>query len=318
MPPVKASSTATTMTTAKLVGAGDSSECGCNDYSYQTANTGIKTATVANPNLIIDVAATTTYVTVYTAASGLGADGSTIKSVIIKSIPDNFPFQGSLQGMVRLFISNGKTATLYKEVPIPVVPQTPTLSLPIPQYTTFETILLGDLKLSPGFSLLATTQNAQPFNIIVEGLDWTYPNPDLVGVCCNFEQEAANTGIGTVSVANTAIDGSGTIATIFQAGATLGTGAANGSSIKTITIKALQSTHEGIVRLFVSPDGSTWTLMQEIWIPQTTQSAFEPSFKQIIAANYNLKAGYYIGASTQNAEGFAITIDAEDWIYPVI
>jgi hypothetical protein len=220
--------------------------------------------------------------------------------------------------MVRLFISDNKgTVTLYKEVCIPIVPQVAAVPLPTPQYLTFETVLLGDLKLSPGYSILASTQNAQAFNVIVEGLDWTYPST-LPDTCCNFEQDAANTGNAKVSTANTNIDGTGTVATIFKGGATISN--AYGSLIKNITIKALQSTHEGVIRLFVSPtgDANSWKLMQEVWIPQTTQSAYEPSYKQVLTPNFTLEAGYFMGASTQNAESFAITVEGEDWVYPTL
>lgn len=221
--------------------------------------------------------------------------------------------QPTLQGMVRLFIANADASiiTLYKEVSIPIQPNAPSVPVPTPQYIMYEMKLSGDLKLNSGFSVLATTQLAQSFNIVVEGLDWVYPET-LPDVCCNFEQDKANTGIGIVSAANPNLDGTGTIVTILQAG-----GSANGTLVKNVTIKALQSTHEGAVRIFVSPDGTTWTLLQEIYVPQTIQSAFDPSFKQTIDVNFNLESGYYIGASTQIAESFAVTIEAEDWSYPI-
>jgi len=306
------SATSTTLDTELSLSRSGSNGCGCDDdYSHQTANTGIETTNdiSANPNLTLVLSDTGSYVTVFTAASPDNANGSTINSIIIKAQ------QATVQGMLRLFISNGTTAILYKEIPIPVVPMAATTPVPAPQYIMYETILLGGLKLNPGYSLLATTQNAQNFSIIVEGLDWVYP--ETISLCCNLEQDAANTGIGSPAY-NTALDGSGTVATIFQAGATLGTSDANGSLIKNITIKALQNTQEGAVRLFVSPtgDADSWVLMQEVYIPESVPSAYEPSYKQVITANFNLQSGYYIGATTQNNEAYAITVEAEDWIYP--
>jgi hypothetical protein len=32
---------------------------------------------------------------------------------------------------------------------------------------------------------------------------------------------------------------------------------------------------------------------------------------------YNVKAGIIIGASTQNAEKFGVTVEAEEWSYPI-
>jgi len=306
------SSTSTSVTTARTVAAtatnflGGSAaandDCGCNDYSLLTANTGIRTVTTANGNL--DGSGTT--VTVFTAG---GANGSIVRSITIKSI------QPTLQGMVRLFIANADSSviTLYKEVQIPIVPQAPSQAVPAPQYIMYETVLCGDIKLNDGFSIIATTQNTQSFNIIVEGLDISYPST-LPGSCCNFKQTAANTGVNTVSLANTALDGSGTnFSTVFTVGSR-----ANGSLIKAITIKAMQSTHEGAVRIFLSPSGTpAWTLLHEVYIPQTTQSGFDPSFKHVIPANFNLQEGYQIGVTTQIAESFSVTVEAEDWTYPI-
>ena len=277
-------------------------DCDCNNYSLLTANTGIATISVANPSL--DGSGTT--VSVITAA----ANGTIVRSVTIKAIA---PVR---DGMVRLFIKrpNGPSSfiiNLYEEIAITVAPRAAIVPIPAPQYAMFETILVGDLKLKSGEELVASTQNADTFNIIAEGVDWTYPvtTPD---VCCNFEQIAAATGNGSVSTANTALDGSGTIENIFTADPD-----ANGAIIRSIAIKALQSTHQGMVRLFISPDGSTWSLMREVWIPQTMQSSYKPSFNRVEVMDFKLEAGYSIGASTQNAEGFAINIEALDWTYPV-
>ncbi len=57
--------------------------------------------------------------------------------------------------------------------------------------------------------------------------------------------------------------------------------------------------------------------MQEISVPQTNQSAYEPSFKQVLNMNYSLQAGYKIGATTDIAQGFAITIEGVNWRYPI-
>lgn len=270
-----------------------------NDYSLLTANTGMVTIDTANSSL----AGTGTTV-VLTAG---GTNGTIVKSVIIKAI------EPVTQGMVRLFIDNGTSVVLYKEVPVDIQPQAAAVPLPVPKYTMFELMLNSTLKLPSGFKLRASTQNAESFNIITEALDWTYPET-LPYSCCNFEQEAADTGVGVVSVANAALNGSGTIVPLFTADA-----AANGATISSITIKALQSTNPGTVRLFISDDSGTpkWYLMQEISIPQSTQSAFEPSFKQVLNMNYNLQPGYLIGASTDISQSFAITVEGINWTYPI-
>ena len=282
------------------------SMCDNFDYSQITANTGIANISTANPNLD----GTGTVVSVFTA----GGSGTIVRSVTIKSAPGSKSSLQSFsqQGMVRLFIQNADASitTLYKEIPIPAMPAIPAVPLPSPVFPTFETILMGDLKLNAGYKLLASTQFADSFNIIAEGLDYAYPTTPPT-MCCTLIKEIANTGVNTISTADPYdFDGSGAVVNVFQAGAT-----ANGSTIKAITIKAQQSTHEGMVRLYVSPDGTTYNLMREVHIPQTEQGAYVPSFKQVIEMNYNLQAEYYIAASTQNDEAFSITVEAEDWSY---
>lgn len=273
---------------------------GCNDYSLLTANTQITTITTANVNLD----GSGTVAAVFTA----GAKGTIIKSIIIKA-------KGPVtKGMIRLFVgtSNASAISLYKEVQVfttPVLTSTPT---PAPFLQTFEVELTGDLTLLAGYKLYASTQNAEAFNIIVQGLDWAYPS-SLPSTCCNYKQETANTGLGTATTANANTDGTGNIVTVFTGSA----GTSNGSMIKSITIKALQSTNEGMVRIFISPNGSTFSLMKEINIPQTEQSGFEPSFKIVLTDNYILPPSFTLGVSTQLTQKFAVTVEGSDWDYPI-
>jgi len=274
----------------------------CNDYSKRTANTGIGTVAVANNNLNGSGAVTT----VFTA----GQNGSIIRSVTIKAIAP------VTNGMVRLFIQGGTpvVATLYKEVQIPVIPTLTNTPTPIPVLPMYETVLVGDLELQAGYSLLASTQTANTFKIIVEGLDWEYPDP-LPTDCCNFKQTSAVTGVAQIMTANTELNGNGSITSIFTAPAPANS---NGALVKNVTVKALGSTSiNGAIRLFISPNGQAWTLMREVMIPQTTQSAFEPSYKQVVALDFNLQPDYELGASTQNGEPFAITVEGEEWSYPI-
>lgn len=270
-----------------------------NYYAEMTANTGMRIISAANPNLD----GSGTIVPIITGAQ----NGTVIKSVIIKAI------EPVTTGMVRLFIENtqGSSKILYKEIPVNTTPSLAATPTPAPVLPTYEIMLAGGLKLNPNFKLSASTQNAQSFNIIAEGLDWAYPAP-VPTTCCNFKQETAVTGLGVISTANTNLNGSGSITSIYQA--TAGT---NGSLIKAITIKALQSTTEGMVRLFLSPDGITWSLMKEVYIPQSAGSSFEPTFKQVLNEDYNLKSGYFLGASTQLGQSFAITVEGTDWIYGI-
>jgi hypothetical protein len=273
--------------------------CDCNDYSQLTANTGVVTIATANSNLD----GSGSVGTVLTAAG----NGTTVKSIIIKSTAP------VTTGMVRLFIGNANNtaAALYREIPIPTYPQLACTPTPAPIWPMLEIDLVDELKLKSGYKLLASTQNAESFNIIAEGFDWNYPGT-LPAVCCNFKQETAVMGLGTVTTANSELGGSGAIVAIFTA-----PNGTNGSLIKSITIAALQSTHKGMIRLFISPDsGTTYKLWMEILVPQTNQSAFVPSFKVELEEAFYLKATYLIGASTQIGEKFSIIIEGEDWIYP--
>ena len=65
-----------------------------------------------------------------------------------------------------------------------------------------------------------------------------------------------NTAIAVISVANTNLDGTGTIVDII-------TGAGSGTLVKKITIKAQGSTTQGMVRIFLKIS-STYYLLREI------------------------------------------------------
>lgn len=270
----------------------------CNDYSLLTANTGIGSPSTANNNLDGSGA----LVIAFTA----GAQGSIIKSVTIKAIGQ------VTSGMVRLFIGTMPgNATLYKEVPVPTTPEMAQTPIPAPILQTFEIVLTGDIKLQAGFKLFASTQNEETFQVIVEGLDWDYPGT-LPDTCCNFKQEVGLTGHGKISIANTNLDGTGAITNVFTA-----TPLTNGALIKSITIKALQTTNLGMVRFFISTNGTTYFLMREVSIPATVQSGFQPSFKYVLDEPFYLQEGYNIGASTHIGQAFAINVEGVTWTYPI-
>ncbi len=272
-------------------------QCNCNDYSLQTANTGIATITNANP--LLNGSGTTLVLTG-------GLSGTIIKQVIIKAIGQ------VTKGMVRLFISDGTNVSLFKEVQVPTTPYQQSTATPPLVLPTFELVLKGDFKLLSAGKLLASTQNGESFNIIAEGLDWKYPAlvqiPPLppLQTCCNFVQEIANTGVNTISTASSIKD-------IFTA-SSLAT--SNGSYVKTITMKALQSTNLGMVRFYIN-DGTGYYLFKEIMIPETIQSGFEPAYKQVIELGFSLQNGYKIGAATEIGQAFAFTVEGWDWTYPI-
>lgn len=112
-------------------------------------------------------------------------------------------------------------------------------------------------------------------------------------------------GVGQVSTANTNRDGTGTIATIFTAGA-------HGSRIDAIDFKAVGTTTAGMLRLFLH-DGANARLLTELPVTAITPSATLPSWEAQMNVNTMtqvlplvLPTGYSLRASTEKAETFNI------------
>ncbi|MBX2907313.1 MAG: hypothetical protein KF744_14810 [Taibaiella sp.] len=266
------------------------------DYSLLTAKTGIAQISTANGNLN-GVGSTL----LFTAS----ANGSIVKSITIKAI------QPVKTGMVRLFIGDGVSYALYKEVGTPIVPEMESTPTPTPIFVMDEVTVVGNFILQAGQSLYASTQTAQAFNIIVEALEWEYPQV-LPTTCCNFKQITGNVGYNTANTANPNLNGSGSIVQVFKASNT-----ANGSNIKSLSISALQSTNPGMIRIFVGANINSYFLMREVYIPESNQGGFQASFKEIIEMNFDLQSNYIIGVSTQNSESFSIVVEGSDWTYPI-
>ena len=111
--------------------------------------------------------------------------------------------------------------------------------------------------------------------------------------------------VAQATAANTNLDGTGTIATVFTAGA-------SGSRIDAISIKAIATTTAGMVRLYVH-DGTNARLLKEVPVraktPSGTIDAEEShlnlgSLSQILPLI--LPTGYSLRASTHNAETFNV------------
>jgi hypothetical protein len=109
------------------------------------------------------------------------------------------------------------------------------------------------------------------------------------------------TALVTISTANTARNGTGTITSIFSAGA-------SGSRIDDINIVAQSTTTAGVVRLFLY-NGTTHFLIREILVsaitPSTTQAVFSSS---LMGLGLVLQSGWALTASTNNAESFNICV----------
>lgn len=112
-------------------------------------------------------------------------------------------------------------------------------------------------------------------------------------------------GVGQVSVANTNRDGTGTIVTVFSAGA-------SGSRIDAINIKATGTTTAGMIRLFIH-DGADARLLTEVPVTAITPSGTLPSWEAQLNTNTMtqvlplvLPTGYSLRAATNNAETFNV------------
>jgi hypothetical protein len=255
-----------------------------------TANTGCVTISTANTNLD----GTGTLGTVLTASSAAGMLGCLIKTITIKA-------QGNTtQGMIRIFVSGGGATELISEVPVPAITKSGT-------DISYEAHIKIDYAIKAGYILKAATQNAETFNVIAEGLDWKYYSGSVRPESTNY---TANTGLGQVSVANSNLDGSGTLATILTA-------ANNGTLIQTLQVKAIVSSTAGMVRLYIY-NGVTNFLYAELKVNAVTKSGTAPSFAHplLFLNDFALQSGYLIKASTQNGETFNVIAEGANWTYP--
>jgi hypothetical protein len=134
-------------------------------------------------------------------------------------------------------------------------------------------------------------------------------NIDGTGYMLNESAKyTANTGMGSISVANSNLNGTGTLVSII-------TGASNGTLIKRIIIKATGNCTQGMIRFYINIPGASTYLLFEVEVPPVTQSATVDSFSSILETDFNLKSGYILRASTENAETFRITAEGCDWAY---
>jgi hypothetical protein len=119
-------------------------------------------------------------------------------------------------------------------------------------------------------------------------------------------------GIGQISTANTNRDGTGTIGTVFTAGA-------SGSRIDRAVVSATGTTTAGMVRLFLH-DGTNARLYCEMAVtaitPSGTTKAFNDTFEAVTTPDLFplvLPNGWSLRASTHNAESFNVTAVGGDF-----
>lgn len=255
------------------------------ERAQYTANTGMATISTANSNLN----GTGTLGTVLTA----GGNGTLVKTVTIKA-------QGNTtSGMVRLFVV-GSDTRLVAEIEVPAVTKSST-------DPSFEAFIPTNFALQTGDVLKASTENAETFNVFAEGLDWAYY---ATSVRPESTQYTANTGKGSVSTANSNLDGSGTLGTILTATAT-----GKGTFIQTVKVKSTVNVTAGMVRLFIY-NGTTNFLLSEVPVLAITKSGTAASFGTELTLDLAIRNNYILKASTQNAENFNVIAEGVDWAYP--
>lgn len=125
-----------------------------NERAQYTANTG--TAIISTANTALNGSGTMS--TVLTAAS----NGALIKTITVTAISN------TTQGIVRLFIYDGSSVTrLIEEFQIPP-------SSPSGTYPAYSISYNVNYNLKAGYSLKASTGNAESFIVVAEGLNWAY------------------------------------------------------------------------------------------------------------------------------------------------
>lgn len=124
--------------------------------------------------------------------------------------------------------------------------------------------------------------------------------------------------VATISAANTAFDGSGTIVTVFTAGT-------SGARIERVVVEATASTVSGLVNLFVGTDGAANTtanthlydsaIVTQV-TPSTTVAPFTTTMEEFTEPNkwpLILGPGQTLRASTTIAQGFRVIAVGGDY-----
>jgi hypothetical protein len=101
-----------------------------------------------------------------------------------------------------------------------------------------------------------------------------------------------------LSVANTALDGTGTLADVLTAGA-------SGSRLDRVRVKASGTTTVGMIRLFIY-DGTNTYFYKDIPVAAVTPSASVQSWEADVTMAMDFPATWHLKASTNNAETFKI------------
>ncbi|MBI5541257.1 MAG: hypothetical protein HY951_14420 [Bacteroidia bacterium] len=286
------------------------------EETQYTANTGVAVLNTSNSTLTaVGTLGTNIWKVIDAAASP--SKGLIIKTITLKAQTD------TTQSMVRLFINNGSGSTgdaynkLISEIEIPAVIKSATSP-------AFEITIPVDYALLANDELWATFEFASgspSINVIAEGMDWNYYSAAVRPESSNY---TANTGMDTITAANTNLTGAGTQGTDIWNIITA-TAGKNGTQIQSVTVKSklTATTSAGMVRLFLndgSGDGTTHNfLLTEIPVEATIQSGTAHSFSRRIdfsGKGFFLKSGWKLRATTETNDDFNIIAEGLDLTYP--
>lgn len=120
----------------------------------------------------------------------------------------------------------------------------------------------------------------------------------------------ANTGTIVTNTANSNLDGTGTLYTVMQSGT------ANGTLIKTITLKAQGTTTRGMIRLYVEDGSGNIDIIAEVEVPAVSQASGQQTWAISMEVDYMLKYQYYLKASTQNTLKVTVVAEGLDITFP--
>ena len=116
--------------------------------------------------------------------------------------------------------------------------------------------------------------------------------------------------MATADVANSNLDGTGTLVDVVVAGGNL--------TINKVVIKASENTSEGMVRLFIEEPGKTIKLLEEVAIAARVCSGTVPTISHVVnfPKGFVLEKNWKLRASTENAEAFNVIAECLEWDFP--
>lgn len=122
-------------------------------------------------------------------------------------------------------------------------------------------------------------------------------------------------GVAQVTTANTNLDGTGALVSLFVGAGTYG------SAITSITVKATGNTTPGMVRIFLRDLSSNTYLLEEFRVyPNDLNSNYGivESYSSTLVfpmGTFKVAAGWTLFASTQNSETFNVIAEGYDQDY---